>query len=75
MIAEGQPIPPGVMREKDGWNFKLYSRHATGVTLLVYDGADFVKPLLEHRLNPLRNKTGRIWHCFLAHSAAPDAQY
>ena len=33
-IAEGQPLPPGVTWEGDGWNFSLYSRHATGVTLL-----------------------------------------
>jgi isoamylase len=67
MIAEGQPIPPGVMWEGDGWNFALYSRHATSVTLLLYDGKNFVKPLAVLTLDPLQNKTGRIWHCFVPH--------
>jgi glycogen operon protein len=65
MIAEGQPTPPGVTWEGDGWNFALYSRHATGVTLLLYDGTNFVEPLDTLRLDPLQNKTGRIWHCFV----------
>ena len=67
MIAEGQPLPPGVTWEGDGWNFALYSRHATGVTLLLYDGKNFVKPLAVLTLDPLQNKTGRIWHCFVPH--------
>ena len=75
MIAEGQPIPPGVTREEDGWNFALYSRHATGVTLLLFDAANFVKPLATFTLDPLHNKTGRIWHCFVPQPAAPDARY
>lgn len=65
--TEGQPIPPGVTRKGDGWNFALYSQHATGVTLLLYDAEDFVKPLAEFKLDPLQNKTGRIWHCFVGH--------
>ncbi len=75
MIAEGQPIPPGAMWDVDGWNFALYSRHATGVMLLLYDGKNFVKPVAVLKLDPLQNKTGRIWHCFVAQSAAPDARY
>jgi len=61
--------------EGDGWNFALYSRHATGVTLLLYDGKNFVKPLAVLTLDPLQNKTGRIWHCFVTQSAAPGARY
>ena len=73
MNLEGQPIPPGVKWEGDGWNFALYSRHATGVTLLLYGGKNFVKPLAVLTLDPLENKTGRIWHCFVPH--APGARY
>ena len=69
MIAEGQPIPPGATWEGDGWNFGLYSRHATGVTLLLYNGENLVKPLAELTLDPLQNKTGRIWHCFVPQMA------
>src|ERR1017187_105642 len=62
---EGRPTPPGVTWEGDGWNFALYSRHATGVTLLLYDAKNFVKPLAALALDPHQNKTGRIWHCFV----------
>lgn len=41
------------------------SRHATGVTLLLFDAETFVKPLAAFTLDPLHNKTGRIWHCFV----------
>ena len=63
--SEGQPTPPGVTWEKDGWNFALYSRHATGVTLLLYDPKNLVNPMAALTLDPLQNKTGRIWHCFV----------
>jgi len=69
MNSEGLKIPPGVTWEGDGWNFALFSRYATGVTLLLYDGKNFVKPLAVLKLDPLQNKTGRIWHCFVPHMA------
>ena len=59
MNSEGLPIPPGVTWEGDGWNFALLSRHATGVTLLLYDGKNFVKPVAVLKLDPLLNKTGQ----------------
>ena len=62
---EGNPTPTGVMWTEHGWNFTLYSRHATAVTLLLYGPQDFIKPVIALKLDPLRNKTGRIWHCFL----------
>lgn len=75
MIAEGQPTPPGATWMGDGWNFGLYSRHATGVTLLLYDNVEFVKPLAALKLDPIRNKTGRIWHGYVPRSTAPAARY
>ena len=64
-ITEGDPTPAGATSTADGWNFTLYSRHATEVTLLLYGATDFVKPVIALELDPIRNKTGRIWHCFL----------
>ncbi|MCL4787638.1 MAG: glycogen-debranching protein, partial [Verrucomicrobia bacterium] len=75
MFAEGQPVPVGATWTGDGWNFALYSRHATGVTLLLFDAENFVKPVAAFALDPLQNKTGRIWHCFVPQTAAPDARY
>src|SRR5436190_7355223 len=65
MNSEGEPFPRGATWEENGWNFALYSRHATGVTLLLYDEEHFAKPLATLTLDPLQNKTGRIWHTFV----------
>ena len=44
---EGALGPPGAtwLETEQAWNFTLYSRHATGVTLLLYDATNFVKPV------------------------------
>lgn len=57
------------------WNFALYSRRATGVTLLLYGADDPVHPLLECRLDPRANKSGRIWHFWVHANTAPNALY
>ena len=51
---EGTPGPMGVtwLPALQAWNFALYSRRATGVTLLLYGGDDAVRPILELRLDP-----------------------
>ena len=55
--------------------FALYSKHATDVTLLLYSGNEYFKPLHEYRLNPLTNKSGRVWHCRLKAAAVSGARY
>ncbi|HLH36348.1 MAG TPA: isoamylase [Alloacidobacterium sp.] len=74
---EGSPSPLGVtwIEDEAAYNFALYSRHATAVTLLLYSEIDLATPTYEHRLNPLLNKSGRIWHCRLRKSSIPDARY
>ncbi len=69
------PLGATWLETEQAWNFALYSRHATGVTLLLYDARDFVEPVFQVRLDPLRNKSGRIWHCFVPHQSAPAARY
>jgi glycogen operon protein len=74
---EGTPGPMGVtwLPALQAWNFALYSRRATGVTLLLYGGDDAVRPILELRLDPRINKSGRIWHCWIPADAARTAAY
>jgi isoamylase len=74
---EGVPAPLGVVwvKSEQAWNFALYSRHAYEVTLLLYAANDTVRPVRQIPLDPLRNKTGRIWHCFVPRSQAPRARY
>ncbi len=74
---EGSPQPLGAVRlsEEGAYNFALYSRHATGVTLLLYAARDLVNPTLRVPLDYLIHKSGRIWHCRLAARDIADARY
>lgn len=62
---EGAPAPLGVtwLEDEQAVNFALYSKHATGVTLLLYADHDTVNPAMEYRLDYLQHKSGRVWHC------------
>ena len=75
--AEGaaQPLGASWCEQAQAWNFALYSKHAEQVTLLLYTADDVREPLLRHTMDYLRNKSGRIWHCRIPHSAAPQARY
>jgi glycogen operon protein len=74
---EGGLGPPGAvwLEDEQAWNFTLYSRHARGVTLLLYGATDLVEPVFELRLNPLKNKTARVWHCRVRQQLAQEARY
>lgn len=61
----GHPLPFGATRQSDGINFALVSKHATAVTLILYDITNN-QPLAEILLNPEINKTGDTWHIFIA---------
>ena len=64
---DGAPSPLGATWVEDhaAYNFALYSRHATAVTLLCYRREDPVNPVFTYRFDQRRNKTGRVWHCWL----------
>jgi isoamylase len=67
---EGSPLPLGVtyVRDEQAFNFALYSRNATEVTLLLYNKESDVSPAVELFLEPLGHKTKRVWHCRLKES-------
>jgi isoamylase len=75
--AEGSPAPFGAtwVESERAWNFALFSRHATSVTLLLYGKAGSRGPVFRFVMDPVRNKTGPIWHCFVPESSAPGAQH
>jgi isoamylase len=75
--TEGTPWPLGAhwLEQARSWNFALYSKHATLVTLLLYGGDDFVRPLLAVPLHHLKNKSGRVWHCRIAEKDVAGARY
>ncbi len=75
--SEGTPLPLGASwcAAEQAWNFALYSKHAEQVTLLLYSATDPVQPLRSYRLDYLRNKSGRIWHCRIAAAEVQAARY
>jgi isoamylase len=75
--VEGSPFPLGVtwIEAEQAWNFALYSRHATGVTLLLYGDQDFANPLAQVDLKHLKNKSSRVWHCRLRENEMAGARY
>ena len=74
---EGSPRPLGVtwLQEEQSYNFSLYSRHATEVTLLLYGEHDVVNPSLRVPLDYLHHKSGRIWHCRLTADAIGASRF
>ena len=72
----GSPTPFGAtwVPADAAWNFAIFSRAARSMTLLLYRRDDPVTPVLVHRLDPLTNKTGRVWHCWVRAADAPGAE-
>jgi glycogen operon protein len=64
-VSVGRPWPLGVewVETEDAFNFALYSRHATAVTLLCYGENDPIRPVFEFHFQHPAHKTENIWHC------------
>ncbi len=75
--VEGAAFPLGAtwIAAEEAFNFALYSKHATAVTLLLYAADDVLRPAVEYRLHHLRNKSGRIWHCRIPRKQTREARY
>lgn len=75
--THGTPIPLGVtrIREQSAYNFAIYSKHATRVTLLLYSSGDITTPLFTCDFDPISNRTGRVWHARLPESEVNQATY
>ena len=61
--------------EYEAYNFALYSKHATSVTLLLFSAEDFVNPTVVERFNPRLNKSGRVWHRRLPRAVVAERPY
>src|SRR5438477_6033206 len=62
----GYPHPLGATWMGNGVNFAIFSEHATGVELCLFDSIEDAK---EDVRIPLKERTDQVWHVFL-----PDAQ-
>ncbi len=75
--VEGSPVPLGVtyIPHEQAYNFALYSKYATGVTLLLYSADDPLYPIDTEPFRFPHNKTGRVWHCRLPASRLEPVRY
>lgn len=64
----GAPLPLGTrwVAAEDAYNFAVYSRHATAVTLLLFEAPNVNAPSQRLSLDYIRHKTGRVWHARIA---------
>jgi glycogen operon protein len=64
-LAVGASSPLGATPCAEGVNFSLFSRHATGIELLLFDRVDDSRPARSVRLDPRVNRTYHYWHAFI----------
>ncbi len=61
-VWPGTPAPLGATFDGEGTNFALFSEHATGVDLCLFDGA---AAAVESARIPLQERTDMVWHAYL----------
>jgi isoamylase len=64
-VGEGGSSPLGATPSAHGVNFSVFSRHATGVQLLLFEGVDDTHAARVIRLDPSANRTYHYWHLFV----------
>ena len=64
-VWPGRPYPLGATWDGEGVNFALFSEHAQGVELCLFDP----KGKRQIESIPVREQTDQVWHCYL-----PDAR-
>jgi glycogen operon protein len=70
----GQSAPLGASVDRDGVNFSVYSRSATGVELLLFDHDDDARPARVVRMGTASNRSYHYWHVFVP-SVKPGQLY
>ena len=65
-VWPGRPYPLGASWDGVGVNFALFSEHATGVELCLFQEPDDAEEAARMRLT---ERTDQVWHCYL-----PDAR-
>lgn len=74
---EGSALPLGAtwLPSEQAYNFSIYSKSATAVSLLLYQESDFTVPAKVFRFNVPSNKTYRVWHMFVPAREIGEAKY
>ncbi|MEM8822463.1 MAG: glycogen debranching protein GlgX [Pseudomonadota bacterium] len=68
-IRAGTPFPLGATFDGDGVNFAVFSRHATRVSLCLFNDQG-----QEIQLIDMPEREGHVWHCYLS-GMRPGQQY
>jgi len=61
-VWPGRPYPLGATWDGSGTNFAIYSEHATGVELCLFDSPDSKRE--SHRV-PITEQADMVWHAYL----------
>ncbi len=69
-ISSGFPHPLGASLRDGGVNFSVFSKYATAVELLLFDGVHDEHAAQVIRLDPVQNRTFYYWHVFVPHLSA-----
>jgi isoamylase len=69
----GESSPLGALVKSGGVNFSIFSRNASAVELLLFDGIDDARPRVIG-INPSTNRTYHYWHTFVV-GARPGQLY
>jgi isoamylase len=65
-VQAGNPLPiGGAHQQGSGVNFVLFSRHATGVRLELYQNPEDSSPSRIIDFDPVRHRTGDVWHVWV----------
>ncbi|MBE6350243.1 MAG: glycogen debranching protein GlgX [Spirochaetaceae bacterium] len=60
-ILQGKPLPHGAELTQNGVNFSIFSRHATSVTLNIFEHEDDADPCFSYTLDEKTNRIGDVW--------------
>ncbi len=64
--STGRSAPLGATVCPGGVNFSVFSRGASGVELLLFDGEDDARPTRVIPIDPAANRTYHYWHVFVS---------
>jgi isoamylase len=64
-VEAGSPLPLGAHQRGNGFNFAVFSRHATRILLLLFARPDDDAPCATIPLDPRHHRTGDIWHAWV----------
>ncbi len=64
-VTIGHRYPAGATVSEHGTNFCIFSRHASAVTLILYEKPESSKPFQVIDLDPVKNRNFFFWHVFL----------